>query len=84
MIIDVVISVFEIGLYVNVLLGVYRVEVIDNYCYYVVNNYYYCKYGNCYVVVDLFYKKVKKVKYYKCSYVGYYDNIKVIVVREGC
>lgn len=41
--VDVVISVFEIGLYVNVLLGVYRVEVINNYCYYVVNNYYYCK-----------------------------------------
>ncbi|WP_370136908.1 NAD(FAD)-dependent dehydrogenase [Alteromonas sp.] len=82
-IIDVAISVPEIGLYVNVLPGAHRVEVIDNHRYYVANNHYYRKHGNRYVVVDSPYKKVKKVKRHKRSHAGYHDNTKVIMVREG-
>ncbi len=81
--IDVAINVPEIGLYVNVLPGAHRVEVIDNHRYYVANNHYYRKHGNRYLVVDSPYKKVKKVKHHKRSHARYHDNAKVIVVREG-
>ncbi len=81
--IDVAIRVPEIGLYVNVLPGAHRVEVIDNHRYYVANNHYYRKHGNRYVVVDSPYKKVNKVKHHKRSHARYHDNAKVIVVREG-
>lgn len=84
--VDVAISVPEIGLYVNVLPGAHRVEVINNHRYYVANNHYYRKQGNRYVVVDSPYKKAKKMKSskrYKHNHDGYRDNAKVIVIREG-
>ncbi|GFD69431.1 hypothetical protein KUL156_06290 [Alteromonas sp. KUL156] len=81
--VDVAISIPEIGLYVNVLPGAHRVEVIDNHRYYVANDHYYRKHGNRYVVVDSPYKKAKKVKRHKRNHQSYRDNSKVIVVREG-
>ena len=82
-IIDVAISVPEIGLYVNVLPGAHRVEIIDNNHYYVANNHYYRKHGNRYLVVDSPYKKVKKAKRYKHNQHSYHSNKKIIMVREG-
>ncbi len=81
--IDVAVRVPEIGVFVNVLPKLHRVELIDNHRYYVANNHYYRKHGNRYVVVDSPYNKVKKVKRYKRSHTGYHDNTKVIVVREA-
>ncbi|AXT38150.1 NAD(FAD)-dependent dehydrogenase [Alteromonas sp. BL110] len=81
--VDAAISVPEIGLFVNVLPGVHRVEVVDNHRYYVANNHYYRKQGNRYVVVESPDKNVKKAKRYKRTQHGYQSNKKVIVVREG-
>ena len=81
--VDVAIRVPEIGLFVNVLPGAHRVEVVDNNRYYVANNHYYRKQGNRYVVVDSPYKKVKKVKRNKRNHDNYRGNQKVVVVREG-
>ena len=78
--IDVAIRVPKIGLFVNVLPGAHRVEVVDNNRFYVANGHYYRKQGNRYVVVDSPYKKVKKVKRIHDNYRG---NQKVVVVREG-
>lgn len=82
-IVDVTISVPEIGLFVNVLPRAHKVEVINNHRFYVANNHYYRKYGNRYVVVDSPYKNVKKAKRYKRNQHSYQGNKKVVVVREG-
>lgn len=81
--VDVVISVPEIGVFVNVLPSAHRVEVVNNHRYYVANNHYYRKHGNRYVVVESPYKNAKKAKRYKRSQYSYQGNKKVIVVREG-
>lgn len=81
--VDVVISVPEIGGFVNVLPSAHRVEVVDNHRYYVANNHYYRKHGSRYVVVDSPYNKVKKAKRYKHNQSAFQNNKKVIVVREG-
>ncbi|MHC6648608.1 NAD(FAD)-dependent dehydrogenase [Alteromonas sp. HB246098] len=81
--VDVVISVPEIGVFVNVLPSAHRVEVVNNHRYYVANNHYYRKHGNRYVVVESPYKNAKKAKRYTRSQYSYQGNKKVIVVREG-